>query len=641
MADRLNPNDFGLKLYNRFPPSYRVDDRDNKYALKRYLEAAADGGFKYVIEEQNGLLDLYDPQTSPLEVVYLLYEQYGLKLFHGIPEEFLRAFLPNLGLAWSKKGSLDVVEFIVSSLSGIKTSTEVTYDDYDNPIVTVRLEMDFSMTDYFPNTEQFKRILENFIPFYCDPYMIYSYVYYVYGQLHGEDYSFETIFDKRGEEARIPYGIHWAWTPLTNTDRMLNVDFELNSCEGYGVEDIPLLNSDRTLNSDFELNQGELRFSQYDTDSFLDKFIYTLEEKGRVLNSGRRYSGGVPLLNTQKAVFGDFVLNGDVRPMQDTSRPLLNMEDNILNNNFVLNGGVDVEEYLDKVWYAPVEEKADTLADDLRLDKFTYQEPDEIGNIHEESEAHEDILVFTSEDCVGLTTKRLQGGTILLGNNDILLNNNFVLNGDIITSKQVGRSLSPQLNEDDIALNDSLVLNDGLVYPSDGLRKSLLNVVACGLNGDFILNDYAELEEYSDIIKYGVIKEELDLVSSDVLQDKPIQMYNEGVSILSRGVELPHDATLGNSVLGEAVLGEQKDFADVCEDNIVIAPMVSYGNLDNTMDTFTNTEYNRLNSSFILAPMTMLDRVTVFGKLNDNFVLNGDMMNETTEVISVLAPAVW
>ena len=62
--------------------------------------------------------------------------------------------------------------------SGIKTSTEVTYDEFDNPIVTVRLEMDFSVSDYFPNTQQFERILENFIPFYCDALLIYSYVYY-------------------------------------------------------------------------------------------------------------------------------------------------------------------------------------------------------------------------------------------------------------------------------------------------------------------------------------------------------------------------------------------------------------------------------------------------------------------------------
>lgn len=620
MADRLNPNDFGLKLYNRFPPSYRVDDRDNKYALKRYLEAAADGGFKYVIEEQNGLLDLYDPQTSPLEVVYLLYEQYGLDLFHGIPEEFLRAFLPNLGLAWSKKGSLDVVEFIVSSLSGIKTSTEITYDDFDNPIVTVRLEMDFSMTDYFPNTEQFKRILENFIPFYCDPYMIYSYVYYVYGQLYGEDYEFDKVFDAKGEIASIPIGIHWAWTPLTNTDRMLNVDFELNSCEGYGIEDIPLLNTDRELNHDFELNQGELRFSEYDTDSFMDKFIYTLEEKGRFLNSGR---------------------SDDVRPIQDTSRPLLNMGDTILNNNFELNGGVDVEEYLDKIWYAPVEEKAGIPAEDLRLDKFTYHELDEAGVVHESYEEHEDILVFSDNESTGITTKVLQGGTPLLGNLDKLLNNNFELNGGIFTNKQVSSYLVPQLNEVGVLLNESLLLNEGVIYPSDGLRKSMLNVISCGLNGEFILNDYTELEEYSDTIYYKVVKEELDLSGYDLLQDQYIQEYNESVNLVSKGVKQPTDTTHGNLSLAEIVLGDNLDLADVCEDKIFVTPQVVNGNLDNTMDTFTNTEYNMLNSSFILSPMTMLDRVTVFGKLNDNFVLNEDMMNETTEVISVLAPAIW
>ena len=42
MSDRLDPKDFGLKLYNRFPPSYRADDVGQKYALKRYIEAAAD-----------------------------------------------------------------------------------------------------------------------------------------------------------------------------------------------------------------------------------------------------------------------------------------------------------------------------------------------------------------------------------------------------------------------------------------------------------------------------------------------------------------------------------------------------------------------------------------------------------------------
>lgn len=38
MSDRLDPKDFGLKLYNRFPPSYRADDVGQKYALRGTLK---------------------------------------------------------------------------------------------------------------------------------------------------------------------------------------------------------------------------------------------------------------------------------------------------------------------------------------------------------------------------------------------------------------------------------------------------------------------------------------------------------------------------------------------------------------------------------------------------------------------------
>ena len=279
----LNPDEFGLKLYNRFPPSYRLVDVDNQYALKRYLQATADGGFKYVIEEQNGILDLVDPQKSPLEVVYLLYEQYGLPLFHGIPEEFLRAFLPELGVAWSKKGSLDAIEYIVSSLSGIKTTTEITYDEFGNPTVTVRLEMDFSASEYFPNTEQFNRILENFIPFYCDALLVYSYVYTEEGNIHGTDDTLDRLFMTEPEEGRIPYGIHYWYKPLTdNPGVRTNDNFILNNVVGFGIHNDPALNSNKMLNKDFILNAPDIIDEKCDVDSFRDKIIVSYEESGNV-----------------------------------------------------------------------------------------------------------------------------------------------------------------------------------------------------------------------------------------------------------------------------------------------------------------------------------------------------------------------
>ena len=121
MSNILNSEDFGLKIYNRFPPKYREDDVGQKYALKRYIESASEGGFKHAIDDVNGITNLIDPDKVSSTVLPTLFQQYGLEIFNGIPEEYLRYLLPKLGEAWSKKGSLSVIEFITSSLSGIKT----------------------------------------------------------------------------------------------------------------------------------------------------------------------------------------------------------------------------------------------------------------------------------------------------------------------------------------------------------------------------------------------------------------------------------------------------------------------------------------------------------------------------------------
>lgn len=173
----LNSKDFGLKLYSRFPPKYREDDVHEKYALKRYLQSCGDGGFSHAIEEWNGLLDIQDPKLVNSSVLHALYTQYGFTLFNGIPEEYLRYLLPRLGEAWAKKGSIDVVEFIVSALSGIKTRTEVTSDVDESITLNVKLEMDYNIGGYFPDPEQFKRILKEFIPFYLQVVLTYAYIY--------------------------------------------------------------------------------------------------------------------------------------------------------------------------------------------------------------------------------------------------------------------------------------------------------------------------------------------------------------------------------------------------------------------------------------------------------------------------------
>lgn len=187
MSNTLDSKDFGLKIYDRFPPKYREDDARQNYALKRYLEALSDGGFAHAIEDINGITTLIDPEKIDAKFLPILFKQYGLEVFNGIPEEYLRYLLPKLGEAWSKKGSLSVVEFIISSLSGIKTSTQVTYDDNGNPLVDVRLEMDYNIGNYVPNVEQFNRLLKNFVPSYSDVNMLFSYLFFEEQVLNAKD----------------------------------------------------------------------------------------------------------------------------------------------------------------------------------------------------------------------------------------------------------------------------------------------------------------------------------------------------------------------------------------------------------------------------------------------------------------------
>lgn len=174
----LDSNIFGEKIYERFPTKYKLDDVEQNYSLKRFIFSASEGGFKYIIDETNGLLDLINPSVAPEKVLNILYKGYGLEVFNGIPEEYLRNFLPVLSEACSYRGSLTSIDYISTSVTGIKTHSDIEVNEEDNSVdLTVTLELTSSVVKYFPDYAQFMRILENFIPFYCNLFVVYNYRY--------------------------------------------------------------------------------------------------------------------------------------------------------------------------------------------------------------------------------------------------------------------------------------------------------------------------------------------------------------------------------------------------------------------------------------------------------------------------------
>lgn len=235
MSNLLSSKDFGLNIYNRFPNKYREDDVLQSHALKRYIEALSDGGFSPTIEDLNRITTLINFEKVDSKVLPLLFQQYGFDVFNGIPEQYLRYFLPKLGEAYALKGSMDAVEFITSSLSGVKVALDIITDDYDNQAVDIKFEMDYNLGGYFPDATQFSRILNKFLPFYLTRTLMYSYMFYENQILRQRENEILLINDVKDDSVAFMSGL--SSVPMTNnTSKLLNSSFILNYTEVSEVD---------------------------------------------------------------------------------------------------------------------------------------------------------------------------------------------------------------------------------------------------------------------------------------------------------------------------------------------------------------------------------------------------------------------
>ena len=79
MSNILNSEDFGLKIYNRFPPKYREDDVGQNFALKRYLQALSE--LKRKAEEAQKNLESLCSEYNALAVDGVAYLDYRKTIY--------------------------------------------------------------------------------------------------------------------------------------------------------------------------------------------------------------------------------------------------------------------------------------------------------------------------------------------------------------------------------------------------------------------------------------------------------------------------------------------------------------------------------------------------------------------------------
>lgn len=446
MSTTLNGTKFGERLYDTLPHLYHSEDEMVDFALKRYLQALADGGYAYVIDELNGILDLNDPTKTPAEVLPVLFEQYGLPIFNGIPEAYLRKLLPILRDLYARKGATTVIEYLTSIISDVKSEVIISPDFKENYHIDIRLEMDYDQQGArdLPDREQLLRIIKEFLPFFIEVTFIFSYLFYELAKIRAKEFSHDYVTEIRSEHTRLPSKKGTSMFPtLNNFDLGLNDSIYLNETYYYSEE----------------------------VDEFWDKISYIFQETG----------------------------NLDAQKSNQYLRQTLNNPFKVLNDGLVLNDYIDTDELV------ATNIKTTPMLDTTRLRvlesimdsmKYLYEEQatlpsigvtdegnsrfnigDTFGNavfanddFISKTEEHSDKVVYLQSEIATIrsdkSTEIYRG---VLNNFAVRLNDNLYLNEGVDTDETidvVGLADNTSLGSEDTHRRESLVIGEQRFYAS-------------------------------------------------------------------------------------------------------------------------------------------------------------------------------
>lgn len=297
MSKTLNSDIFGEKLYNTLPLSYRRDDEEVELALKRYLMSLSSGGFSKTIDELNGILDLNDPEKMPEEVIKVVFRQYGLEVFEGLPELYLRKLLPYLGDLYSRKGAISVIEYLTSLISNTKSEVVLSPNFKEDYTLNINIEMDYEnhsttpvskgddssllgvgvlgsmllnkRENDIPDIDQMLRVIKEFVPFFINAVLVFTYMFYENANLSMTDAAFDSNlfkYDPITDSSRLSVSEPSA----TSYDNIKVAYEEFGTIGNSTITSLDsVLNTSKKLNVDFITN-GEASGS----DSFTDVIKY-------------------------------------------------------------------------------------------------------------------------------------------------------------------------------------------------------------------------------------------------------------------------------------------------------------------------------------------------------------------------------
>jgi hypothetical protein len=417
MSKVMDSKTFSEKLYNTLPVMYHNADSMVDYALKRYLQVLSDGGYSFVVDELNGILNLNDPERTPSEVLGVLFEQYGLPLFNGIPEVYLRKLLPILGDLYARKGATTVIEYLTSIISDVKTDIVISPDFLNDYHVDLRLEMDYDQTGArdLPDREQLLRIIKEFLPFFIEVTIIFVYLFYETAKLQARERLEDFVTEVRSEHSRLLSGNREGLFPtLNNFDLGLNKSIYLNESYYYDVE----------------------------VDKFWDKIKYILQETG----------------------------NLDRRKSNQYLRPTLNNQFKLLNEDLVLNDYIDTDELVaTNINTAPMLDIGRLRVLEVIMDSIKYI-CEEQATISSNGDLSVDSIVYSDNEIAVLRSDKstaLYKG--ILNNLAVRLNNNFYLNEGVDTDETIdtiGLADNTSLDSEDTHRKESLVIGEQRFYAS-------------------------------------------------------------------------------------------------------------------------------------------------------------------------------